>query len=144
MENACRRAGLLERFRFVGWVEHRRVADYLRLAAMVVMPSESEGQALVYLETQACGRLLLASDIPGAKEAIIDGETGLLFRKGDTTDLAAKTLFAARDENLREAIGRNARKAVEARRLDAAVAEYEAALGEAVRLWRSQSLTSHT
>ncbi len=133
MEDACRRAGLLERFRFVGWVGHRRVAEYLSLADLVVMPSESEGQALVYLETQACGRLVLASDIPGAREVIVDGETGLLFRKGDIANLAAKTLLAAGDESLREAIGRNARKVVEAHRLEAVVARYEAALVEAVQ-----------
>jgi glycosyltransferase involved in cell wall biosynthesis len=54
--------------------------DYINLADIVVMPSAAETQALVYLETQACARLLLASDIPGAREVIVDGETGLLFR----------------------------------------------------------------
>jgi glycosyltransferase involved in cell wall biosynthesis len=48
------------------------------------MPSDSETQALVYLEAQACARVLLASDVPGAREVMTDGETGLLFRKEDT------------------------------------------------------------
>jgi glycosyltransferase involved in cell wall biosynthesis len=45
----------------------------------------------VYLETQACGRVLLASDIPAAVDVVTDGETGLLFRKGDIAHLAART-----------------------------------------------------
>jgi glycosyltransferase involved in cell wall biosynthesis len=80
MEDACRSSNISERFRFVGEVAHDRMPDYINLADIVVMPSAAETQALVYLETQACARLLLASDIPGAREVIVDGETGLLFR----------------------------------------------------------------
>src|SRR6202166_991101 len=89
------------------------------------MPSESEGMALAYLEAQACGRLLLASDIAAAREAIIDGETGMLFRKGDIGDLSAKTLDAAREPKLRERIGRKARRRVAARNLERFVGAYD-------------------
>jgi glycosyltransferase involved in cell wall biosynthesis len=58
------------------------VPDYINLADVVVMPSEREGQSLVYLEAQACGKLIVASDIPAAREVITDGETGLLFERG--------------------------------------------------------------
>jgi glycosyltransferase involved in cell wall biosynthesis len=112
VELEARRRGIADRFRFTGWVEHERVPDYLRLADAVLMPSESEAFALVYLETMACGRLLLASDIPAAREAVRDGVTGVLHRKGDVSDLAAKTLAAAADRERREAIGARAREAV--------------------------------
>jgi glycosyltransferase involved in cell wall biosynthesis len=59
MEQAARSHGIQHRFRFVGWVEHGQVVDYLNLADIVVMPSEHEGLALVYLESQACGRVLV-------------------------------------------------------------------------------------
>ena len=65
IEEACTRSGIARRFRFVGWVSHLRVADFLRLADIVALPSEYENQALVALETQACARVLLASDVPG-------------------------------------------------------------------------------
>jgi 1,2-diacylglycerol 3-alpha-glucosyltransferase len=73
LEAQCRGKGIVDRFRFPGWIEHTRMPDYLRLADIVVMPSESEGQSLVYLEAQACGRVLLASRIEGAR-IIRDGE----------------------------------------------------------------------
>lgn len=133
MEQACRERGVADRFRFVGWVEHERVADYLRLADVVVMPSATEGQALVYLEAQASGAVLVASDIPGVREVVVDGETGLLFKLGDVEALAAKTLSVARDRVLREAIARQARTAVVVHELDACVTRYEIALMEAVR-----------
>lgn len=125
MQEACAQRGLTRRFRFVGQVGHEVVPAYLNLADVVVMPSESEGQCLVYLETQACGRVLLASDIPAAADVVVDGETGLLFRKGDVAHLAARTLDAAADPRLREAIGARARQAAEPHALDRVLTSYE-------------------
>jgi glycosyltransferase involved in cell wall biosynthesis len=125
LEEACRRMGLGDRFRFVGWIDHRQMPRYLNLADAVLMPSEAETQALVYLETQACARLLVASDIPAAREVVTDGETGLLFRRGDIDDLAATTLHALGDPRLRGRIGRAARRRVARHRLDLMTTRYE-------------------
>ena len=70
MEDLCRRTGVANRFRFVGWVDYARMPDYLALADVVVMPSEFEQQARVYLETQAAGRVLLASAVRSAREVV--------------------------------------------------------------------------
>jgi glycosyltransferase involved in cell wall biosynthesis len=125
MEEECRRRGLERQFRFVGWVDHDRMPDFINLADAVVMPSEREGLALVYLETQACGTLLIASDIPAAREVIQDGETGLFFRKGDIADLTEKTLLALRDGLLRAAVGQRARQSILTRTLDGFIDAYE-------------------
>ena len=101
---------------------------YINIADAVLMPSEAETQALVYLETQACARLLVASDIPAAREVVTDGETGLLFGKGDIDDLAAKVLRAVGDPLLRSRIGRAARMHVERHGLDVMTESYEALL----------------
>src|SRR5262249_40902370 len=103
LEQACKERGIADRFRFVGWIEYERMPDYINLADIVVLPSEAEAQARVYLETQACARVILASDIPAAREVIVDGETGLLFRLGDADDLAAKILQGAGSAQARAA-----------------------------------------
>jgi glycosyltransferase involved in cell wall biosynthesis len=136
MEETCRSHNLVERFRFVGEVDHKDIPDYINLADMVVMPSAAETQALVYLETQACARLLLASDIPGAREVIVDGETGLLFHTGDIDELTVRTLFAASDPRRRTDIGRNAREYVRVHSLSDAVATYAATLEDVVRQYQ--------
>ena len=112
MHELCAERGIADRFRFTGWVDYDRVPDYVRLADIVVVTSASEGQALVYLEAQACGRTLLASDIPAAREVVADGRTGLLFRMGDLADLTKKTLLAAGDPELRRSLGRQGREYV--------------------------------
>jgi glycosyltransferase involved in cell wall biosynthesis len=132
MEEACRSRGIADRFRFVGWVEHSAMPAYYGIADVVVMPSTTECFALAYLETQASGRVLLASDVPAAREAVENGHTGLLFPVGDVADLSAKTLLLARDAQLRARIGRNARTASQARELSQSVGIYARALQDLI------------
>lgn len=112
IRDLCRRAGILERCRFPGWVPHERVPDALALCDMVAMPSASEALALAYLEAQAAERPLIASDIPAAREVIVEGRTGLLHPLGDTGVLADRILTAAADPDLRRRLGREARRHV--------------------------------
>ena len=99
------------------------------------MPSEWEGLARAYVETQACGRALVASDIQAAREIIVDGETGVLFRPGDVTDLTDKILGLAGAPERRAAIGRQARARIRPHALDGAVEAYVGLLAELVRPW---------
>jgi len=115
VEERARQRGLLSRFRFVGEVAHEQVPRYVNLCDLVLLPSEREGLALACLEIQACGRVILASDIPGAREAIVDGETGVLFPTGDVSVLAAETVRLIEDRALLEAIAGRARAAAEQR-----------------------------
>lgn len=96
-------------FWFTGWVPYAQMHHYFNLADIVVMPCLDETQARVYLETQSCARLLIASDIPAAREVVTDGETGLLYPAGDTLALAQVMLDAISDPMRRNAIGRSAR-----------------------------------
>lgn len=133
MQEQCVERGIADRFRFTGWVDYDRVPDYVRLADVVVVASAAEGQALVYLEAQACGRTLIASDIAAAREVVVDGETGLLFRMGDVGDLAAKTLLAVSDPVLRRSLGREARERVKRHSHRKGVRSYDVLLTSVVR-----------
>jgi glycosyltransferase involved in cell wall biosynthesis len=112
MKDAAAERGLTSRFRFPGWIDHDLVPDVIRCSDIVVLPSASEAQALAYLETQATGRVLVASDIPAAREVIEDGKSGLMFPTGNVDELAARILLCARDPDLRARLGGNARRRV--------------------------------
>ena len=118
--------------RFAGWVDQSESPRYLNLADMVVMPSQLEALSLVYLEAQACGRVLIASDIPAAREVIEDGVTGLLFPMGVIEAFSERILLAAAQPGLRAAIGRRARAQAEASGMDEWLDAYERALRELV------------
>jgi glycosyltransferase involved in cell wall biosynthesis len=119
---------LTETCRFLGWVPPLDMPDLFALADLVVMASEAEGMSRVYLETLACGRALLASDILAARDLIVDGENGFLFRLGDADHLAERILELLGDDCLRMSVGARARASVADRSLDQIAESYETEL----------------
>ncbi len=127
LEEAVRASRTLrvdDRFRYVGWQSYEQIPKYINLADIVVLPSLGEGLARVYLETQACGRVLIASDIPPAREVVEHGETGLLFPVGDVDGLAQRCIEAAQDPGLCARIGRAALERVQRNDIGAAATHY--------------------
>lgn len=64
--------------------------SYYAAADCVVLPSYHEGMSNVLLEAAAVGRPVITSDIPGCREAVEDGKTGLLCKLKDAVDLYEK------------------------------------------------------
>lgn len=83
-------------------------------ADCVVLPSYREGVPRVLLEAAAMGRPVITTDVPGCREAVVDGETGYLCRPTDHADLADKLLkFVALPVAVRLAMGERGRVFVE-------------------------------
>ncbi len=81
---------------------------------VVILPSYHEGMSNVLLEAAAIGRPLLASNIPGCREIVIEGYNGLLFNPKDGVSLLNKIVeFKEYDANTREKLGKNSRILVE-------------------------------
>ena len=80
-------------------------------ANCVVMPSYHEGMSNVNLEAAAVGRPLITTDIPGCREAVEEGKTGLLVAPQNEESLysAMKQMLAMSTEQ-RETMGRRARE----------------------------------
>lgn len=136
MEERSRQFGLTHRFRFIDRVDYSRMPDLFALANVVLMPSAFEQQARVYIETQASGRVLIASDVAGAKSVVEDGVTGLLFPCGDVTALANATLRALSDPAWCDAIGQRAHVRVQAHSLEVIAARMTALMQDVVRSYR--------
>lgn len=83
-------------------------------AHVFCLPSYREGLPTTIIEAAACGRPVVATDVPGCRHAVRHGETGLLVPARDAPALAAalKTLIA--DPALRRRMGAAGRKMVEA------------------------------
>ena len=73
---------------FHGFQEDPR--PYYAMADCVVLPSYHEGMSNVLLEAAATGRPVITSNIPGCKEAVDDGKSGLLCEAEDWNDLYRK------------------------------------------------------
>jgi glycosyltransferase involved in cell wall biosynthesis len=124
VKQACEERGLIAHFRFPGWVDYNQMPDLYNAADIVVMASEAEGLARAYIEAMACEKLLIATEIPSAREMVTDGVNGLLFPVGDTERLTQLTIQAIGDQALQKQLGKEARLSVKHRSLDLAVEEY--------------------
>jgi len=65
------------------------IAGLWARAHVAVLPSRREGLPLSLLEAAACGRAMIASDVPGCREIVIHEQTGLLVPVDDAQALAA-------------------------------------------------------
>jgi glycosyltransferase involved in cell wall biosynthesis len=108
-----------------------------RRAAIAVLPSTyGEGVPKALLEAAACARPIVATDVPGCREVVRHGETGVLVPPYNVDRLAAALVALAADPVRRRAMGRAGRALVERDFADCVVARetlalYRAALGEA-------------
>ncbi|GHU78095.1 galacturonosyl transferase [Clostridia bacterium] len=65
----------------------KEIKPFVAAAHAVILPSWHEGMSNALLEAAAMARPLLASDIPGCREALKPGESGMLFRVRDAESL---------------------------------------------------------
>ena len=79
---------------FTGRIDEAEKADLYRLSDAYVMPSSGEGFGFVVLEALACGIPVVASTIDGTREAVRNGELGLLVDPKDGEGLAKAVLVA--------------------------------------------------
>ena len=102
------RLGVRDRIHIDGWRSDGRC----RLAGfdVFVLPSKYEGFPLALLEGMAAGLPCIASDVDGTREAIVDGESGLLCSTGDRDAWLACLRDMIQDESRRKDLGRAARQ----------------------------------
>ena len=86
---------------------------YYKAMDIFLLTSRSEGFSLALLEAGIASVPLIASDIPGNDEFIINGENGFLFGLNDTDELVRIINHLSDDPALRRDIGTNAHKDVE-------------------------------
>ena len=95
--------------RFTGFVDEQEKVRLMQEVWFVVNTSSKEGWGLTVIEANACGTAALASNVPGLRDAIKDGETGMLYEFGNVQDLAVKIRLLLRDAPLRQRLAQAAR-----------------------------------
>jgi glycosyltransferase involved in cell wall biosynthesis len=98
-EMARRVEGDRKLFVFLGFIEDLRQAYWA--SDVFVLPSRSEGFALAVAEAMCCGLVPIRTPAGGARDQIIDGETGCLIAFDSAEDCANKMIILMQDADLR-------------------------------------------
>ena len=127
-EKLANELGLSESCLFIG--RCASVPDLLAASDVCVLSSQAEGFSNSILEYMAAGRAVVATNVGGASEAIVEGETGHLVNAGDDRAMAERLISLLRDPEKREAMGINGRRRIAQRfstenRLTATIALYK-------------------
>ena len=98
--------------KFIGPVNHEEIPLWVSASDILVLPSLSEGRPNVVLEALACEVPVVATDVGGIPELMINGETGYLVPAKNSLELSKKVNKLLEDENLREKMGKLGRKSI--------------------------------
>lgn len=109
LETLVGQLGLRDAVRFHGFVTEARKLELLRSTWANVFPSPKEGWGITIIEAAACGTPSLASDSPGLRDSVRDGETGYLVPHGQPEALAARMVQLAVSPELVDQLGRRGR-----------------------------------
>jgi glycosyltransferase involved in cell wall biosynthesis len=87
----ARRRGVAERVHFLGPVPHPELPDVLRACDLFLLTTEPpESFGIVLIEAMATGLPVIATEFPGVRAVVVEGETGLLAPRGDARAVAAR------------------------------------------------------
>jgi len=132
LRDVAARIGLADDVFFIGRCE--RVAELLFASDVCALSSTAEGFSNAILEYMAAARPVVVTDVGGAREAVVDGETGYIVAAGDDEKMAGRIIRLLGDPDRAYAMGERGRQRVLEhfscqRSLDNTLRLYEKSLG---------------
>lgn len=100
--------------RLLGRSGHEKTLEEISLSDIIILPSRTESFGRVILEAFEFGKAVIASRVGGIPQLINDGENGILVKPCDPKELADAMLRLCKDNVLRESLGRNGKKSLDA------------------------------
>jgi glycosyltransferase involved in cell wall biosynthesis len=105
LERLAASLDLGDRVRFLGFITEAEKVELLRRAWVLAFTSPKEGWGITNLEAAACATPVVASNSPGLRESVRDGETGFLVPHGDVGALTSALRRVVDDPALRASLG---------------------------------------
>ncbi len=111
--NLSEKLGLENKIKFVEVGEYRDLPKYYNLCDLFILPSINSAEAfgLVLTEAMACGKTVLASNLPGVKT--VPASNDLLFEPSNSKEMASKIKWLLGDGELRDNFGKEGRRKAE-------------------------------
>jgi phosphatidyl-myo-inositol dimannoside synthase len=92
LEEKAKALGVSGKVVFAGYIPESEKADHYRLADVFIMPGKGEGFGFVFLEAMASGIPVIASKVDGSREAVRDGNLGIIVDPENAEEIKAAIL----------------------------------------------------
>lgn len=103
----CRDLKISDRVHFFGRIGDDEVKALYSQASICIIGSEKEGWGLVSMEAESYGCPVVAFSVPGIKDSVINGETGILVKFGDVSSMANALYSLANNREKLLEMGKN-------------------------------------
>ncbi|MCL5985080.1 MAG: glycosyltransferase [Actinobacteria bacterium] len=116
--------GVMDFVDFIGNVSESELVDYYNLCDVYLMPNRievkngvsiGEGFGIVFLEANACGKPVIAGNMGGSVEAVVDGYNGLIVNSLSKEDAAEKIKLLIENKDMAKKMGGNGLEFVKSR-----------------------------
>jgi len=91
---------LSDRVKFIGWISHESIPEYLNELKLLIIPSYTEGLPNILLEAMACGTPVLATPVGAIPDIIRDEETGFILSENNPDTIAENIKNILNNPNL--------------------------------------------
>jgi glycosyltransferase involved in cell wall biosynthesis len=139
LEKLAADLGLKHRVRFAGVISDDALNQYYASCSFLVLPAvfdekgDTEGLGVVLLEAMSCGKPVIASNVGGITDIVVDRKNGFLVPPADPEELAVAIKRMVKDHKLRKALGRAARKTVDEK------FNWDRIVGDLIRLYHDNN-----
>lgn len=112
LENLALKLGIYIHTVFPGYIKHDVVQDYHNMIDIFCAVSLSESFGVAVLESSACGKPVIVSNVGGLPEVVDNAKTGFIVESKNIDQLAEAMIKLIKNQNLRTEMGSNGREKV--------------------------------
>jgi glycosyltransferase involved in cell wall biosynthesis len=99
LKSLSKKLGIADKVKYWGFVDEKMKFELLAKSHVLINTSYREGWSLVNIEANAVGTPVLGYNVPGVRDSVKNGKTGILSELGGVHDVAVNALKLVSDEN---------------------------------------------
>ena len=132
LEALCQELGIIEYVRFPGFTPYDDLPAYYAACDLMVLPSWSEGFARVLMEAAFAKKPIVATNVGGASDIIVDNETGYIVEVDNSEQMADRITKLLGNPEMAQQVGKKGYQ-----RAISYYGDFEANVKKLVSVWKS-------
>jgi len=116
--NYSKKLGVVSNFKFIGWIDHKKLPNYLNACDLFVLPSvrDNKGnlddQSVSVVEAMSCGKPVVTTNFPGYAGVVRNNLNGYLVLEKNPEKISEAIINLVKSKKLRKRMGEKSRQLV--------------------------------